>query len=559
MGIPAYFSYIIKNHSNIIRNWKNLRNQFGSSISNVMFHSLYMDCNSIVYDSVHSMTPEESAQPHAEYEEIIIRKVIDRINHIIASIHPTNTIYIAFDGVAPFAKMEQQRVRRYKTAFMSSLDFHTETVRMQEPIRTNQWSTSSITPGTRFMELLSSRIEYEYSNPGKYGVRDLQVSTSRYAGEGEHKMFHYMRNKNPGSSQKERVAVYGLDSDLIMLSIFHCLNCENIWICREAPAFSKSILPKNIAVQPNEMLFLDIRLFSRSILTEMRVSEPPGTKSAECRIYDYVFMCFLLGNDFLPHFPALNIRTAGTDRIMDTYAEHIGKYPDRTLISKETRRIEWKWVSLLLSELAKNEHTFLLEEYGVREKWARKQWPEKTPEDRENLFQNTPTILRAEELYICPTENKWEDRYYKSLFHEERTPELVERVCINYLEGLEWVFRYYTDGCPHWRWKYEWHYPPLLSDLIQFVPTTDKSLIDPSKGINKPYMPMEQLMYVLPSSQHHLLPQDVQSNLKKTADYEIKYPPLHALTFEWAFCKYFWECHLGRVGEPMVPPTTPSF
>ena len=537
MGIPAYFSYIIKNHSNIIQNRKNVFQK-----GRTAFHSLYMDCNSIIYDAVHSM------DPLAMTEEALIEKVIAQIQHIIQMIQPTQTIYIAFDGVAPLAKMRQQRIRRFKTQFLSSLDFHSNTVGISDV--SQKWSTSAITPGTQFMEKLSASIESAFSNPGNYGASDLQVSTSRYPGEGEHKMFQYMREKK--NSTQERVVVYGLDSDLIMLSIFHCLHCENIYICRESPAFGASILPKNISVEPNELLFLNIRLFSKSILTEMRVQELPGTKEAEFRIYDYVFMCFLLGNDFLPHFPALNIRTHGTDRIMDTYAQHIGKYSDRMLISKETRRIQWKWVGLLISELAKHEHTFIMEEYALRDKWAKKQWSDKTPEDRENLFQNTPTILREKEHYICPSENKWEHRYYQVLFHETPNDTLIQSVCQNYMEGLEWVFRYYTDACPHWRWRYGYHYPPLLSDLAKYIPRGDQDTvwIDSAAGINRPYLPVEQLAYVLPSSQHHLLPRSVQSKLSDPS-YAGMYPPVHQLKFEWAFCKYFWEAHID---DPYFEP-----
>ena len=50
MGIPSYFSYIVKNHPEILQKY------LSGSIS---MHNLYMDCNSIIYDSFYGMTDEE--------------------------------------------------------------------------------------------------------------------------------------------------------------------------------------------------------------------------------------------------------------------------------------------------------------------------------------------------------------------------------------------------------------------------------------------------------------------------------------------------------------------
>ena len=49
MGIPSYFSYIIKNYSNIIRSCKQIVDE------QVCFQYLYMDCNSIIYDEFRQM------------------------------------------------------------------------------------------------------------------------------------------------------------------------------------------------------------------------------------------------------------------------------------------------------------------------------------------------------------------------------------------------------------------------------------------------------------------------------------------------------------------------
>ena len=117
MGIPSYFSYIIKNYSNIIKNLQYFQN------NSVNFDSLYMDCNSIIYDSVHmlerSINSGELELPK-DFESLIISTVIEKIKNYVDFIKPSETLFIAFDGVAPFAKMEQQRTRRYKSWFISN-------------------------------------------------------------------------------------------------------------------------------------------------------------------------------------------------------------------------------------------------------------------------------------------------------------------------------------------------------------------------------------------------------------------------------------------------------
>jgi hypothetical protein len=420
--------------------------------------------------------------------------------------------------------MEQQRTRRHKTILPNNQT-------------KSQWSTSNITPGTRFMEKLSQKVhDAFYQKEKKYQVESMVVSTSNDPGEGEHKLFEHMRERNKSTNTKnEMSAIYGLDSDLIMLSIFHCRMFKNIYIFREETEFMKTSisLPKPKHQQLMFCYFMDIDALGKGIMREMKCKFPD-----EKRIYDYVFLCFFLGNDFLPHFPALNIRTQGIDILLETYRRIVGQYSDRFFIEDDLE-IQWKWVRKWIQDLAEKEHEYLLAEYQVRNKWNKYSWKTDTDENKDIVLQSVPVIYRGDEHYICPTEKGWEQRYYNCLFKSANT----RTICTNYLEGLEWVFCYYSKGCSHWRWKYNYHYPPLLSDLIRFVPEKDTRLLESEP--TRPFLPIIQLMYVLPRSNHSLLPDLVGEKCKTYAEY---YP--EEFEYQWTFCRYLWEAH---VKLPEIP------
>jgi 5'-3' exonuclease len=545
MGIPSFFSYIIKNHGNI------LQKSMDITRNNIKFDRLYMDCNSILYDSYR----EIKSNVREIVEEQLLRITIEKIEYYIDKIRPSNTIFIAFDGVAPFAKMEQQRTRRYRSLYESTVTGNNTD---EEP----SLSTIEFTPGTEFMNKLSTRMKQHFNNTNssrKYGVRNLIVATPDEPGEGEHKLYAHIREY---PSQNDRVAVYGLDADLLMLSIFHLSYTPELYVFREAPAFASFYLnTKNEQgyVDESEPWFIDMGKMGRSLASDMACTSPDNH-----RMNDYVFMCFLLGNDFLPHFPALNIRTNGIQRLLDVYRKCIGNYQERFLLSKTTpTKIVWSEVSRFLNELAKHETEFILQEYSLRKKWDPKtvdKYRRETPEEEKKLFDDIPILFRQEEKYICPQEDYWQDRYYQRLLSTVNKNLLKEEkmdVCVNYLEGLEWVCKYYTGNCPHWRWKYNYKYPPLLKDLVRYVPTLPTQFLNTNYGYDKPFTPQTQLIYVLPPTMHQkMLPESIVQNIhnEKNIHYFLPFESKNDILkweFKWAFCRYFWESHIETPEIPL--------
>jgi 5'-3' exonuclease len=304
---------------------------------------------------------------------------------------------------------------------------------------------------------------------------------------------------------------------------------KQIFLFRETPHFIKSI---DSSLEPNETYLLDIPEFA-SILSE---SMNNGNASGPSRTLDYILLCFFLGNDFMPHFPSINIRTGGVDKMINAYRATIG---DSTDILTDGSNINWKNVRKIVKFLADLEEENIQKEMKLRDKREKIRLPDETPEQKYAKFDAIPTYERELEKYINPFKSDWRSRYYKALFNLD-TPideERIKQICINYLEGLEWTMKYYTKGCPDWRWCYKYNYPPLLSDLIKHVPYFDTEFVQ--KQPANPVSPLVQLCYVLPKTSLDLLPPEITEKLLKTrGDWYVS-----TCDFTWAYCKYFWESH----------------
>jgi 5'-3' exonuclease len=523
MGVVSYFIYIVKNYPNIIK-------KYNKSSLNV--DNLYLDCNSIIYDAYAKMKTDTITESIAT---TIIKNVILKIEYYIETIEPKQTVIIAFDGVAPVAKLEQQRSRRYKSWYQNEM-----TRDIFKNLNPDPWNTVAITPGTKFMTDLNTCVTAhfaKYQSPSSMKALNIIVSGSNQVGEGEHKLFDYIR-KNPEKHKDQVSVIYGLDADLIMLSINHLPVSPNTYLFRETPHFISSI---DSNLEPDADYFLDIPELTEAIVKFMNndkelTAEQKTSVSQRNKIYDYIFLGFFLGNDFMPHFPAVNIRTGGVDKMMNAYRATIGTNE----FLSDGKTIQWNNVRKLIQFIANLEEEYIVTEHRSRNSKERHLMPENTPEEKFKKFEVTPIFERDMEKYINPVKPFWQSRYYRGLFGIKSDTNDAQKkdISINYLQGLEWTMKYYTTGCSDWRWRYKYNYPPLMQDLIKYMPVFNCEFM-PIKPAN-PVSEIVQLCYVLPRSNLNLLPNKLVSELLRRHDQWYK----GNCDFVWAYCRYFWEAHV---------------
>ena len=501
MGIPSYFSHIVKNYPSIIQKYfKNI----------LLVDNLYLDCNSIIYDTY----AKYDFGTNVFSESSIISSVIAKIEEYISTIEPKKNVIIAFDGVAPVAKLEQQRIRRYKSWYDNQT--RRTIFDKKEP---DVWNTTSITPGTIFMQHLNTRMRNHFSSRS-----EVIVSGSDIYGEGEHKIFDFIR-QHPEKHKHEISVIYGLDADLIMLSLNHLPVSPNLYLFRETPHFIQSI---DSSLEPDANYLMNIPELAKAIMLYLETDNIN-------KMYDYIFICFFLGNDFMPHFPAVNIRTGGVEKMLQAYKASIT--PDEFITNG--RSINWLMVRKLVDQLAKSEHEWLIQETKLRNRRENYNYPVDTPEQKYDKFVAIPTYERELEKYINPFKDYWQHRYYKVLLKTNyKDKDRVGQICQNYLEGLEWTMKYYSVGCPNWRWCYNYNYPPLLNDLLRYIPFGTEELVPTLPA--KPVSQLVQLCYVLPRANLELLPTKLFQRLIS------EHPEWYKTNceFVWAYCRYFWESHV---------------
>ncbi|RWS21785.1 5'-3' exoribonuclease 2-like protein, partial [Leptotrombidium deliense] len=201
MGVPAFFRWLSKKYPSIVVHCDESAN------GEVSFDNVYLDMNGIIHPCTH---PEHKAPPQTEEE--MFEAIFEYIERLMKVTRPQKLLYMAVDGVAPRAKMNQQRSRRFRASQESSEkailieqikeDLRQKGVVLEETEKKKGFDSNVITPGTDFMISLSEALrkwidqKLSVDNPDEDGIwpKDLMVilSDASVPGEGEHKIIDYI-------------------------------------------------------------------------------------------------------------------------------------------------------------------------------------------------------------------------------------------------------------------------------------------------------------------------------------------------------------------------------
>ncbi|GAA98248.1 hypothetical protein E5Q_04931 [Mixia osmundae IAM 14324] len=354
------------------------------------FDCLYLDMNGIVHPCTH---PEGKPPPETEADMMV--EIFAYTERVVNMIRPRKLLLIAIDGVAPRAKMNQQRSRRFR----ASQEAKTKAEEKEAAIREweamgkevsdeykdkKAWDQNAITPGTPFMDLLAASLRYWVasklnSDPG-WSKLQVVISDASVPGEGEHKIMDYIRRQrsHAGYDPNTRHVIYGLDADLIMLSLathepyFKVLR-EDVFAqdrkprgchrcgqpghhssnCTGAPKEKQGEFDeKNKITERKPFIFLDVSVLREYLEIELNVPGVPFPFDLERAIDDWVFLIFFVGNDFLPHLPSLEIREGAIDTLLAIWRTSLPQMGDYLT---SHGKVNMKSAQFILDGLARRE------------------------------------------------------------------------------------------------------------------------------------------------------------------------------------------------------------
>ena len=428
----------------------------------------------------------------------------------MALVQPFEEVVICVDGVVPFAKMKQQRLRRFKAAATAAA------------AKSSSWDRNAITPGTYFMERLGTQLATLSGSGLRWIVQDASIP-----GEGEQKIMAYLRKKNTSPTS---VVIYGLDADLIVLSLILSQQRPNfhIRLFRENIEFGEMI---KTSTGEDTYVYMDIPIL------QAHIQDRIGSSSS---ILDYTMaMCFL-GNDFLPHSLGLKMSDEGHETILEILKEEGKGKGTHTLLQDG----QWnpEGVRYFFERFAATESSDIYR--ALRKKLAHSP---RIEADTTPDFYPAPKVEQdffGSSAITASLVPYWRRIYYENHVDRNSSALTSRPASIKYyIEGLNWIRAYYLGEPVSYAWYYPYSLPPLWADLRDtqldnLNVTTMTATTDTVATNGSIPLPQEQLALVLPLESWSLIREKTLRQLP------MKIPQYWPSNYTLFSCgkKWMWEC-----------------
>ena len=524
MGVPRFYGWLSSKRYKAV-----LRRRLPGNIS-----SLLLDMNGIFHQVAQQVYAYGSGENPRRLKQVLSMSPQDllqeyfiavgnKLEKILREIYPRHNLIMAVDGVAPQAKIAQQRSRRYG--------------KMKEERTHITFDSSAITPGTDFMILLDNYLK-QWIDVNKQVLPPKVIYSSHLVpGEGEHKIMDFIREGELFGEGSH--VLYGLDADLIMLSLAAPIN--KIYLKREDLS--------NV---------IDIDNLRTALTEEMSNSRPSFTTAGSKAhapvinsVHDFVVMITLIGNDFVPSQTSMSNLDYSIASMMNAYKElnapltkdlniiweNLGKFfiiltkYEPTLLNKASKT-PTKFPSqvmnsaITITETRGGVSAHTISQAGTRHKTFnfdayRNAWYNWifTPKDPNKVSEKLVAISTVTTGSSTATTGSSTPISFITL---EKIQQLIE----NYLTGIYWTYNYYVKGPNgiNMRWYYPNYYAPLIIDIAAFFSELKSPVqwqpIPGQQALNSIY----QLLSVIPPTSAELVPLEVRYLMTQTSSLSDLYP-----------------------------------
>lgn len=471
MGIKNFASWFRNNFPNRITNFAK------SNYPLIKIDNFMIDLNGVFHNSaqkvfqygnfakqVSLLRPRKvSTNPETLYKTCF-EDICKTIDELVAITRPIRRLVLAIDGVAPLSKQNQQRQRRYRGIVENS------------QLPDGAFDPNCITPGTKFMDSLSKYIDWHIRKNISDGTWKFEVvfSNEKCPGEGEHKLINYIRKFGIPS---ETYCINALDADLFMLSL--------------GTHMPKFYLLREDLYDPNyDYMYVGIGDVKADLVKLMKWSEDCDPNRL---VDDFILICFLCGNDFLPNIPSISIMENGLDMIIDFYKTN------KSYLVVDSK-INLDAFKSFLQLISNSEKDMMIRRIN----------------NKSAYIEDTILSKFTEDNFVM---NEYQESYNARHFTD------VERDAHSYIEGCHWVLSYYLKGISNWEWMYSNSYSLFASDIVKYISTFQKADEKPTG----PLLPFQQLLCVLPPKSFKFIPKPLD---KLYLEFPEFYPDNFKINYE---------------------------